>query len=90
VFAHDLALQEWVEVVLGGLLAVLTWHVAVATTLAREIAPPNPSGAAWLLAPALAAFPLANLLDWPWALVGAGALWAVGVGGLLAWREQPA
>jgi hypothetical protein len=89
-FAHDLPLQEWVEVGLAGLLAVLAWYVAVATTLVRELAPPKPNGAAWLLAPAVAAFPLANLLDWPWALTGTGALWAVAVGGLLAWREQPA
>lgn len=46
------------------------------------------NGAAWLLAPAVAAFPLANVLDWPWALTGAGALWALALGGLLAWREQ--
>ena len=78
------------EVGLGGLLAVLAWYVAVATTLVREIAPPQPNRAAWLLAPAVAAFPLANLLDWPWALAGAGVLWAVALGGLLAWREQPA
>jgi O-antigen ligase len=88
-FAHDLPLQVWVEVGFGGLLAVLTWYVAVATTLVREIAPPKPSGAAWLLAPAVAAFPLANLLDWPWSLTATGVLWAVAVGGLLAWREQP-
>lgn len=87
-FAHDLALQEWVEVGLGGLLAVLAWYVAVATTLVREIAPPTPNGAAWLLAPAVAAFPLATLLDWPWALAGVGVLWAVALGGLLGWREQ--
>jgi O-antigen ligase len=87
-FAHDLALQEWVEVGLGGLLAVLAWYAAVASTLVRELAPPRPNGSAWLLAPAVAAFPLANLLDWPWALIGTGALWAVALGGLLAWREQ--
>ena len=82
-FAHDLALQEWVEVGIGGLLAVLAWYVAVATTLVREIGPPTPNAAAWLLAPAVAAFPLANLLDWPWALDGAGG--AVGAG-----RRRPA
>jgi O-antigen ligase len=87
-FAHDLGLQEWVEVGLAGLLAVIAWYVAVATTLVRELCPPRTNGAAWLLAPAVAAFPLANLLDWPWALTGAGALWALPLGGLLAWREQ--
>ena len=87
-FAHDLPLQEWVEVGIVGLLAVVAWYLAVATTLVREIAPPKTNGAAWLLAPAVAAFPLANLLDWPWALTGTGALWALAVGGLLAWRPQ--
>jgi hypothetical protein len=67
---------------------VLAWYVAVASTLLRELWPPGANGAAWLLAPAVAAFPLANLLDWPWALTGAGVLWALAVGGLLAWRHQ--
>jgi hypothetical protein len=44
----------------------------------------------WLLAPAVAAFPLANLLDWPWALTAVGVLWAVAVGGLLAARGAAA
>ena len=83
-FAHDLALQEWVEVGLGGLLAVLAWYLAVATTLVREIAPPRSTAPPGCSRPAVAAFPLANLLDWPWALAGAGALWAVALGGLLA------
>ena len=87
-FAHDLALQEWVELGVLGLLAVLAWYAAVALTLGRELIPPGTNGAAWLLAPAVAAFPLANLLDWPWALTGTGVLWALAAGGLLAWRGQ--
>ena len=87
-FAHDLALQEWVELGIGGLLAVVAWYVAVGWTLARELWPPRVNDAAWLLAPAVAAFPLANLLDWPWALTGTGVLWAVAVGGLLAGRRD--
>jgi O-antigen ligase len=83
-FAHDLGLQEWVELGVAGLLAVLAWYAAVGWTLVREAAPANRG--AWLLAPAVAAFPLANLLDWPWALTGAGALWALAAGGLVAGR----
>jgi hypothetical protein len=62
--------------------------VAVGWTLVRELRPPRVNASAWLLAPAVAAFPLANLLDWPWALTGAGALWALAVGGLLAGHRQ--
>ena len=87
-FAHDLALQEWVELGVLGLVAVLAGYVAVAVTLARELWPPTTNGAAWLLAPAVAAFPLANLLDWPWALTGVGVVWALALGGLIAWRFQ--
>ena len=54
----------------------------------RELWPPTTNGAGWLLAPAVAAFPLANLLDWPWALTGVGVVWALALGGLLAWRFQ--
>jgi hypothetical protein len=101
-FAHDLGLQEWVELGIAGLLAVLAWYAAVAWTLALELWPRHPrvraaqgagapvNGAVWLLAPAVAAFPLANLLDWPWALTGTGALWALAVGGLLAGRRADA
>ena len=56
-FAHDLALQEWVELGIGGLLAVVAWYLAVGWTLARELWPGRVNGAAWLLAPAVAAFP---------------------------------
>ena len=91
-FAHDLGLQEWVELGIGGLLAVIAWYLAVAQLAAgavgpRRARPPRPSRderyAAWLLLAAVVAFPLANLLDWPWALTGAGALWAIATGGLI-------
>ena len=37
-FAHDLALQEWVELGIGGLLAVIAWYLAVGWTLAPRAA----------------------------------------------------
>lgn len=108
-FAHDLGLQTWVELGIAGVLAVLLWYVAVGWLVARAIWPSGPPApgadrpepaahlAVWLLAPAVVAFPLANLLDWPWALTGTGALWAVAAGGLLgamhergSERESPA
>jgi O-antigen ligase len=81
-YAHDLALESWVELGLAGLLAVLAWYVAVLTGIVKRRRVKN----AWVLIPAVAAFPLANLLDWPWELTGSGVLWAVAAGGLLARR----
>jgi hypothetical protein len=39
---------------------------------------------AWLVAPAVAAFLLANLVDWPWHLAGLGAVWAAALGACVA------
>jgi O-antigen ligase len=80
-FAHNLALEAWVELGIAGLLLVIAWYGAVAWLLLRAV---RVGGRAWLLVPYAAAFPLANLLDWPWHLLGAGMLWAVVAGGLLA------
>jgi O-antigen ligase len=38
---------------------------------------------AWLAGPAAVLFLIVNLVDWPWHLAGAGAVWAVAVGVLL-------
>jgi len=81
-YAHDLALESWVELGLGGLLAVLAWYLAVLRGIVKRRRATN----AWVLIPAVAAFPLANLLDWPWELTGSGVLWAIAAGGLLACR----
>jgi hypothetical protein len=84
-YAHNLALEAWVELGVAGLLLVISWYAAVAWLLLRSV---RVGGGAYLLAPYAAAFPLANLLDWPWHLLGAGMLWAVAAGGLLASRRS--
>ena len=43
--------------------------------------------AAWLLGPALALFMLSNADDWTWHLAGAGAIFALALGGLLGSEE---
>jgi O-antigen ligase len=80
-FAHNLPLEAWVELGLLGLIAVLASYAAVGATVVRAVRR-NPY--AYLLVPAVAIFPLANLLDWPWHLLGAPMLWAVATGGVIA------
>jgi O-antigen ligase len=83
-FAHNLPLEAWAELGVLGLIAVLAWYAAVGATVVRAVRK-NPY--AYLLVPAVAAFPLANLLDWPWHLLGAGMLWAVATGAVIASNE---
>jgi O-antigen ligase len=77
-FAHDLPLEEWVETGIVGLLLTLAFYAAAGRSLWRA----RDSRALWLLGPAVAAFLLANLVDWPWHLAGVGALAFVALGGL--------
>jgi O-antigen ligase len=84
-YAHDLLLESWVELGVGGLAAAIAWYAAVSRAILERRRAEN----AWVLIPAVAAFPLANLLDWPWELTGSGVLWAVATGGLLACRQRP-
>jgi O-antigen ligase len=79
-YAHDLPLESWAELGLLGLGATLALYGAVGLAAWRARARP----AAWLFGPAAVAFLVTNLLDWPWHLAGAGALWALALGGLLA------
>jgi O-antigen ligase len=79
-FAHDLPLELAAELGTLGLLLGLALYAAAADALRRARARP----ALWLLGPAVSAFLIANLVDWPWHLAGLGAAWAVAAGGLLA------
>jgi hypothetical protein len=78
-FAHNLPLELWVEVGVLGLLLGIALYAAAGRVLWRVRGSP----AAWLLGPAVAAFLLANLVDWPWHLAGAGAVFAVALGSLI-------
>jgi hypothetical protein len=79
-FAHNLPLEAWVELGLAGLALVFALYAAIGRELVRAA---RRNRDAYLLVPFAAAFPLANLLDWPWHLLGAGVLWAIAVGALI-------
>lgn len=83
-YAHNLFLEAWVEVGVAGLLLVVALYGAVGLATLRAT-----REAAALLGPAALAFLAANVLDWPWHLVGCGFLWAIAVGGLLGSRGPP-
>ena len=78
-YAHNLPLDLAVELGLVGLLLCLALYAAAAAALWRARLSP----AAWLLGPAVIAFLLTNLIDWPWHLAGAGAIWAASLGGVI-------
>ena len=83
-FAHNLALEEWVELGVLGLALVIALYIAIGATLVQAV---RLHPQAYLLVPYAAAFPLANLLDWPWHLLGAGVLWGVVIGGVSLYPE---
>ncbi len=84
-FAHDFPLEQWVETGIAGLMLVLVLYGVAVRAMWRVRSSP----ALWLLGPAVAAFLLANLVDWPWHLAGAGALAMLALGGLGGIREGP-
>jgi O-antigen ligase len=79
-YAHDLPLEAWAELGPLGLALVLALGCFAGTLLWRIRNDPR----AWLVAPAVAAFLLANLVDWPWHLAGLGAVWAAALGACVA------
>jgi O-antigen ligase len=79
-YAHNLPLEIWAELGPLGLALVIALFASTAALVWRL----RGDRRAWLLAPAVLAFPLANLVDWTWHLAGAAALWAAALGALLA------
>ena len=86
VFAHNLPLELAAELGVAGLALALALYGALGALLWRRRANP----ASWPFGAAALAFPLSNLLDWPWHLAGSGAVWAVACGALAGTCEYPA
>ncbi len=83
-FAHDLPLEMGVETGIAGFLLALALYAVAGRALWRA----RGSEVLWLLGPAVAAFLLANLVDWPWHLAGVGALAALALGGVTRARAR--
>jgi hypothetical protein len=66
-----------------GLLLGISLYATAADLFRRADRAPE----LWLLGPAVGAFLVANLFDWPWHLAGLGAVWAAAAGGLMAARR---
>jgi hypothetical protein len=79
-FAHNLLLEQWVELGYPGLLASLAF-VAVAIGLVVR-SRGTPSG--WLLAPAAIVYLVAALIDWPWHVPASAAIFVLVLGALSA------
>jgi O-Antigen ligase len=84
IFAHSLPLELAVYAGVAGLLLGIALYVAVALRLWRVRFAP----ALWLLGPMAAAFLISNLVDWTWHLAGAGAVFALALGGLLTAKSS--
>jgi hypothetical protein len=85
-YAHDLPLEVWAELGILGLLLVLCLYFFSALSIWQARAGP----ALWLAGPGAAAFLLTNLVDWPWHLPLAGAVFALTLGALAgSGREVP-
>lgn len=84
-YAHDLPLEAAAELGAVGLLLVLMLYGSTAAAVWRARSSPG----LWLVAPGVLAFLLANLVDWEWHLPLSGAVWAVGLGAVLALGTNP-
>jgi O-antigen ligase len=78
-YAHSLPLELAAELGIAGLLLSIGLYAASGRALWRRRTGP----ARWLLGPAATAFLAANLVDWPWHLAGAGAVWALALGAIV-------
>jgi O-antigen ligase len=79
-YAHSLPLEAAVELGIVGFVLVLALYATNVHALLQR----RNTQQVWLLGPAVAAFLIANLIDWSWHLAGSGAIWAAALGGTLA------
>jgi hypothetical protein len=84
-YAHSLPLEAAAELGVAGLLLALALYAAAGRSLWRRRDAPELG----LLGAAATAFLAANLVDWPWHLAGAGAVWALAFGTLLGATRRP-
>ena len=85
-FAHNLPLESWAELgVAGALLALMLYLGSIGLVWSRRRV-----AAAWFLGPAVLAFLVANLFDWPWHVPASGAVFAISLGALVGCRYSPA
>ena len=77
-FAHNLPLETWAELgVAGACLVLVLYGGSIGLVWSRR------GGAAgWFLGPAVIAFLVANLFDWPWHVPASGAVFAIALGAL--------
>lgn len=80
VFAHDFVLEQWVELGYPGLLL----GIALVATAIASILRARRSPAGWLIGVGAGVFGVAMLIDWPWHVPAAGAVFALLLGGLAA------
>lgn len=85
-YAHSLPLELWAELGPLGLVLALGLYATAGVAVVRS----RRSYRAWPVAPAVVAFLVASLLDWPWHLAGSGAVFAVCLGGVLAIPREEA
>lgn len=79
-FAHDLVLEEWVELGYPGLLASLALLLIGGGLVIRS----RGTAAAWLLGTGAIAYLAAMLIDWPWHVPASAAIFAFILGALSA------
>jgi hypothetical protein len=77
-FAHNLPLETWAELgVAGACLVLVLYGGSIGLVWSRRGA-----AAGWFLGPAVIAFLVANLFDWPWHVPASGAVFAIALGAL--------